>query len=303
MGRWVRRLGLAVVLSLLAAGGAAYPAQAASLTSAQLDALRGRLARLLPVGSVSSLDEATGKVELRVAGQASAALTAALAGQRDHVRVIPSAPVQDMELLYGGHGIEGTRPPREHCTSGFIASQGAANSIITAGHCTADAVHWERKGNYVGDRVLTVYGPEGDYGVIEEKGVKFTPRGMVNTPFGFPILIQRDTVVDAYVGQQLCKMGNTTKFTCGTVTKVDAWVTKEEFIMEGLIETTICADHGDSGGPLMTPYQVGPAVFAYGVGILANRSNGPCTNPQMRTYFQPLQEILDSYGLQLGEAL
>jgi hypothetical protein len=266
-----------------------------------LDALRDKLIRLTPVGSGAGIDLAAGQVVLHLAGEASSPLATQLSYHRGRVRVERIAPIEDLEYLYGGQGIE-AKVGSEKCSTGFNATSGQANIIITAGHCTMTSERWERKNMYLGERYMhSVYGPQGDYGVIEEKGVNFTPRPAVNTDVVGVIAIMQ--VAEPYVGQELCKMGNTSKFTCGTVLEVNYSVQKTDFVMEGMIRTDICAEPGDSGGPLMTPYRFGPTVYAYGVGIVANGGvrKGECARgvPSI-THFQPLQEILDWYGLTLG---
>ena len=58
----------------------------------------------------------------------------------------------------------------------------------------------------------------------------------------------------------------------------------------GLIRTNICAEPGDSGGPLY----VAPPVI---LGILSGGS-GNCTTGGT-TYYQPIAEVLGAYGLTL----
>lgn len=58
-------------------------------------------------------------------------------------------------------------------------------------------------------------------------------------------------------------------------------------IVSGLIQTSICAEPGDSGGPLYAGDKV--------VGILSG-GTGNCTSGGT-TYYQPIQEVLSAYGL------
>jgi streptogrisin B len=307
MDPWVRRVGLALVLSVVATGGAAYPAQAAAMTWGQLDALRDSLIRMTPVGSSASIDTKTSRVKLALAGPPSATLAAALQEHRGRVDVKTGPRLKDLEALYAGQGVNGTRQPQWHCTTGPMASAGTKTYILMPGHCVRKGAYWERKNNRVGQRIDDwIYGPEGDYGLIEEKGVTFTPQAAVKTNLevGYPspgIIALAYEVAAAEVGQTLCKMGNTTKFTCGMVLEVDASVQMADFVMEGMIKTDICAESGDSGGPLMTEWHIGPNIYAYPVGIVSS-GNDDCSAAEVVTYFQPLQEILDHYELALGPA-
>ena len=55
----------------------------------------------------------------------------------------------------------------------------------------------------------------------------------------------------------------------------------------GLIRTTVCAEGGDSGGPLYS------GTVAYG---LTSGGSGNCTSGGV-TYFQPVTEPLGVYGV------
>ncbi|GIH05492.1 hypothetical protein Rhe02_35590 [Rhizocola hellebori] len=306
MDRWVRRCSLALVVSVVAAG-AANPAQAATMTYTQLDALRDRLVREAPVDSMAWVDRKANRVVLRLTAPAPAAVSAMLADHLAKVDVKQTSPAKNLENLYSGHGMQGQRQTVHYCTTGPMTSIGSTTYILTAGHCVSTSAHWERKGNYLGQRTDDwVYGPDGDFGRITEKGVTFTPQYAVNTnlSIGYPkpgIIQLALGVATAEVGQTLCKMGNTTKYTCGVVTAIDASQNKPGFVMEGLIRAEICSEPGDSGGPLMTPVQVGPTVYAWPVGITLN-GNGDCNEAEIYTNFEPLQKILDWYGLELGPA-
>ncbi|WP_410088607.1 S1 family peptidase, partial [Streptomyces sp. t39] len=54
------------------------------------------------------------------------------------------------------------------------------------------------------------------------------------------------------VGAQVFRSGSTTGLRTGRVTAVDATVNYPEGTVTGLIETTVCAEPGDSGGPLFS---------------------------------------------------
>ena len=93
----------------------------------------------------------------------------------------------------------------------------------------------------------------------------------------------------APVGSSICRSGSTTGVHCGTVNSFDASVNYPEGTITGLTETDACAEPGDSGGSF---YSGGDAQ-----GVTSGGS-GDCTNGGT-TYFQPVGEILDTYGLTL----
>lgn len=84
-------------------------------------------------------------------------------------------------------------------------------------------------------------------------------------------------VADPVVGQRAFRSGSTTGVRSGRVTALNATVNYPEGTVTGLIETTLCAEPGDSGGPL----------FADGLALgLTSGGNGDCTIGGT-TYFQP----------------
>lgn len=83
----------------------------------------------------------------------------------------------------------------------------------------------------------------------------------------------------------------TTGVRCGTVTGLNQTVNYSTGVIYGLIRTNICAEPGDSGGPL---YAASTGTI---LGILSGGS-GNCTSGGT-TYYQPIAEVLAAYGLTL----
>jgi streptogrisin D len=91
----------------------------------------------------------------------------------------------------------------------------------------------------------------------------------------------------AYVGQTVGRSGSTTGLHRGTVTGLNATVNYPEGQVSGLIRTTVCAEGGDSGGPL----------FAHNTALgLKSGGSGDCASGGI-TYFQPVTEALSVYGV------
>ena len=96
---------------------------------------------------------------------------------------------------------------------------------------------------------------------------------------------------NAYIGQAVCRSGSTTGVRCGTVTGLNQTVNYATGVIYGLIRTNICAEPGDSGGPLYV------AATGTILGILSG-GTGNCTAGGT-TYYQPIAEVLAAYGLTL----
>ncbi|MBC3992345.1 trypsin-like serine protease, partial [Streptomyces sp. AC563] len=74
------------------------------------------------------------------------------------------------------------------------------------------------------------------------------------------------------------------------VTALDATVNYQEGTVEGLIQTTVCAEPGDSGGSLFA----GDTALGLTSGGSGNCGSGG------ETFFQPVTEALQATGTQIG---
>ncbi|GIH03822.1 serine protease [Rhizocola hellebori] len=285
MTRW--KAAVVLLTAFLAIGGT-QPAQAAP--AADLESLRDQMVVAAGPGSAAWVDAKTGQVVVQVADPSKLRLSSA------RIRVEQAAPAVPYALLYGGYGMRSATG--KYCTTGFIAHNATATAsyVVTAGHCTANTVYWDRKGDYLGRTYSSVFDGDGDYGVITIKGVTFHARDGVATDMG---VIALEGVGTASVGQSVCKKGNNSGYTCGTVLAVDVSVNYGGLVVSGMIQTDVCSVPGDSGSPLMSEL-IGGELRAWALGVLSG-GGGEC-GPDRRGYYNPLGEILDQYGLILGAA-
>ncbi|HZM76731.1 MAG TPA: S1 family peptidase [Candidatus Limnocylindrales bacterium] len=251
------------------------------------DDLQGVMAKLDSVPSPSAgvpgwyVDVVTNSVVV-LARDATAATAAAVfvksAGvPADAVRVEASGedPRPYIDVI-GGNAYfigSGTR-----CSVGFPVSGG----FVTAGHCgTTGATTSQPSGTFRGSSF-----PGNDYAWVQVAAGN-TPRPLVNNYAGGTVSVAGST--DAGIGASVCRSGSTTGWHCGTVQARNASVTYPQGTVNGLIRTNVCAEPGDSGGSLIAGNQ------AQGV---TSGGSGNCTSGGT-TYFQPVNEILQVYGLQL----
>ena len=127
--------------------------------------------------------------------------------------------------------------------------------------------------------------PGNDYGLVRYTSQSPTRAPSTPTPACSP----STAPATPYIGQAVCRSGSTTGVRCGTVTALNATVNYAEGSVSGLIRTNICAEPGDSGGPL---YAAGTGTI---LGILSGGS-GNCTSGGT-TYYQPIAEVLAAYGV------
>jgi len=187
-------------------------------------------------------------------------------------------------LISGGDAIytSGAR-----CSLGFNVRSGNTYYFLTAGHCTNIGANWTAGGSTIGTRVGSSF-PGNDYGIVRHTGTTSHPGAVYTHPGLLPIT----GVGTPYVGQAVCRSGATTGVRCGAVTGLNVTVNYAQGTVTGLIRTNICAEPGDSGGPLYSPAT--GTLF----GILSGGS-GNCSTGGT-TYYQPILEILAAYGVTLA---
>lgn len=195
----------------------------------------------------------------------------------DAVRVVESAEApRTLADVIGGNAyyINGS----SRCSVGFSVADG----FVTAGHCgsTGDSTT-QPSGTFAGSSF-----PGNDYGYVQVASGE-TPRPLVNDYAGGTVAVAGSS--EASVGASICRSGSTTGWHCGTVQAKNQTVIYPQGVVSGLTRTDVCAEPGDSGGSWMSGSQ------AQGV---TSGGSGDCTSGGT-TYFQPVNEILNAYGLSL----
>ncbi|MEU4397600.1 S1 family peptidase [Micromonospora orduensis] len=245
------------------------------------------LAGVRTVGTAWGLDPATGRMTLTVddtvapADRAALRAVAARAGA-----LLRHEPGTLRTLIAAGQGIYGGG---SRCSLGANVRSGSTYYVITAGHCTAAVSAWyadSAQTTVLGTRTVTSF-PNNDYGLIRYTGRIAHPSAV----YTYPGLVTIYGAGTAYVGQAVCRSGATTGVRCGSVTGLNQTVNYAGGVVYGLIRTNICAEPGDSGGPL---YVASTGTI---IGILSGGS-GNCTSGGT-SYYQPITEVLAAYGLTL----
>ncbi len=206
----------------------------------------------------------------------------ALAGDKDGaIRVVPSEDAP--RPFYDVRGADPFYTPNGgRCLIGFSVVGG----FITAGHC--GTVGTPTKGyNMVDQGVFQGSSfPGNDYAWVKVNS-NWTPRGVINNFGGGTVAVTGSTA--APIGASVCRPSPTTGWRCGTIQSLNATINYAEGVITGLTRTNVCAESGDSGGPWLSGTQ------AQGV---TSGGSGNCTSGGT-TYFQPVNEILNAYGLTL----
>ncbi|WP_189782075.1 S1 family peptidase [Streptomyces capitiformicae] len=176
------------------------------------------------------------------------------------------------------------------CSIGFNVTDGENEFMLTAGHCGPAGSVWfaDNQGQQEIGRTIESNFPGGDFSLVQYlQDAPSNSSNVVSVGDGRGVRIT--SVGAAAVGQRVFRSGSTSGFRNGEVTGLDATVNYPEGTVSGLIETTVCAEPGDSGGPL----------FSEGVALgVTSGGNGDCSQGGT-TFFQPLTEALEELDVQL----
>lgn len=173
------------------------------------------------------------------------------------------------------------------CSAGFNVTDGQNGYILTAGHCGPNGTTWftDTSGRTgIGTTVQSNF-PGNDFSLIRYDNSAVDRRGIVDIGGGRTVRITG--VADPVVGQEVFRSGSTTGLRSGKVTGLNATVNYPEGTVSGLIRTTVCAEPGDSGGPLL----------AQGVALgVTSGGSGDCDKGGV-TFFQPVTKALTALGV------
>jgi len=178
------------------------------------------------------------------------------------------------KLLSGGDAIYGGG---YRCSLGFNVVKGSTYYFLTAGHCGDVANTWYTNSSHttlIGATVGSSF-PGNDYALVRYDNAS------LSHPGGF-------AAANAYVGEPVKRTGSTTGTHSGTVTALNVTVRYVgSGTVKGMIQTNVCAEPGDSGGPL---YDGSRALGITSGGSGNCRSGGT-------TFYQPVPEAANAYGV------
>ncbi|WP_411086093.1 S1 family peptidase [Streptomyces sp. 061-3] len=184
------------------------------------------------------------------------------------------------KLLSGGDAIYA---PGWRCSLGFNVRSGSTYYFLTAGHCTDGNPPWytnSSNSTSIGPTVGSSF-PTNDYGIVRYDNASVAHPGTVGSQ-------DITSAANATVGMSVTRRGSTTGIHSGTVTALNATVNYGGGdIVYGMIQTNVCAEPGDSGGPLYS----GTRAIGLTSGGSGNCSSGGTT------FFQPVTEALSAYGV------
>ncbi|WP_030947402.1 S1 family peptidase [Streptomyces sp. NRRL S-646] len=281
---------IAVTTGLVAAAAIAVPSANAStatpFSTAQLKSADASVLKADVPGTAWAVDSKTNRVVVTVDSTVSKAEIAKIkrqAGSNAGALTIKHTSGKFKPLISGGDAIYGGQ---YRCSLGFNVHSGSTYYFLTAGHCGEVASTWYSNSGHtttLGTNVGYSF-PTNDFALV-----RYT-----NSSISHPSTVGSQTITSAAtpsVGTTVYRRGSTTGTHSGRVTALNATVNYGSGdVVYGMIQTTVCAEGGDSGGPLYG------GTVAYG---LTSGGSGDCTSGGT-TFFQPVTEALSYYGVSIG---
>ena len=215
---------------------------------------------------------------------AGARLVEATGVPSELVRVVGTA--QAPRPLYDIRGGDAYYMGGGRCSVGFAVTRGTTQGFATAGHCgragtTTSGFNQVAQGSFQG----SIF-PGNDMAWVAAN-TNWTATPYVKGSGGANVQVTGSVLQP--VGASVCRSGSTTGWHCGTIQQHNTSVTYPEGTISGVTRTTVCAEPGDSGGSYISGSQ------AQGV---TSGGSGDCSSGGT-TFFQPLNPLLQNYGLTL----
>ena len=281
-GRIARTARLLIVIGVMVAA-CAYALPAADAIAAKpigapkLSAVSAAVARSGVDGIAWHTDTAAGKVVVIADSTVSAAEVATVrrgAGASADAIAVKHTSGVFRPLLSGGAAIYGGR---YRCSLGFNVVQASTYYFLTAGHCGKVATTWYTNSSHttlIGPTIAYSF-PGNDYALVRYDNTS------LSHPGGY-------AAANAFVGERVSRTGSTTGTHSGRVTALNVTVRYQGGgTVRDMIQTTVCAEPGDSGGPLYDGTKA--------LGITSGGS-GDCRTGGT-TFYQPVREAANAYGV------
>ncbi|MEV8336507.1 S1 family peptidase [Streptomyces niveus] len=280
---------LAITTGLVAAAAIAVPTAnadtAGTFSANQLTAASDAVLGADVAGTAWYVDKATNTLVVSADSSVSKSEIAEIkreAGANAGALRIERTPGKISKLLSGGDAIYSSLG---RCSAGFNVRSGTTDYFLTAGHCTDGYPSW-----YTNSARTTLIGatagssfPGNDYGIVRYDNSGVSRPGTVGS-------VDITSAANATVGMSVTRRGSTTGTHSGSVTGLNATVNYGGGdVVYGMIQTNVCAEPGDSGGPLYS----GSRAIGLTSGGSGNCSSGGTT------FFQPVVEALNAYGVSI----
>jgi streptogrisin D len=272
-------------------------------STSELKAVHGKLDELAGIPNTSwGVDPSSNQVSVKIYDGVSSAERARIervaADHGDAIR-IERRPGKLERTAYAMRGGLGIVSVDYMCSAGFnVQNDSGEKFMLTAGHCVIGGNYtWFRySGNIkLGSQVDWSFEP-GDWAVIDYTNPDVTPYGTIQYKDGSEGQITNSRW--ASDNEKVKRVGTVSQDLDGMVLDPSVTVTYDDgATLYNMIETSLCVQHGDSGGPMFT------GTTALGINSGGNYADKPCGNtdaqPDRVSFHHPVQDVLNKQDLKV----
>ncbi|WP_411080769.1 S1 family peptidase [Streptomyces sp. cmx-18-6] len=277
---------------------------------AELDKVKAELdavaAERVPSGVVAwSVDVASDKVTVKVNDARGAAAKAFLAEAAKHGSAVEIVRGQEKleakAAIYPGSKMTFNNTS-QWCSVGYGARDRSGNQyLVTAGHCVTNTLRYDGAAFAKGYKTRYAVGTRSvDMGILTINSGHSITTSVGTWGNSNPVAVRGGSRASS--GAAVCKSGATTGWTCGAIGSYNNSVTYvdqnggPDTVVSGLATSSVCVEGGDSGGAYISGNQAQGMTSG---GPLNQRCSGG-VNSRGSSYFQPLDDALNHYGLTLN---
>ncbi|MFE9451017.1 S1 family peptidase [Streptomyces sp. NPDC006739] len=241
-------------------------------------------------GTAWSLDYRTNQVVVQADSTVSAADWSRMSRVAAHIGTFVRMERAQGKFTTRLNGAQPILSTGGRCSAGFNVRGAQSDFILTAGHCGPANTVWfaNNQGDQQLGKTVSSTFPGNDFSLIQYNSGK-AGDGADVVAIGNGNGVRITGAADPTVGERVFRSGSTSGLHDGQVTGLNATVNYPEGTVTGLIQTNVCAEPGDSGGPM----------FSNGIALgVTSGGSGDCTTGGT-TFFQPVTKAMAALGVQL----
>lgn len=181
------------------------------------------------------------------------------------------------------------------CSIGFAVTRGSTKGFVTAGHCGSVGTAVRINGVTVGYFQRSNFpGADAAWANVRQSDTLYNLVWVYSGSSTYAVTNSNQ----APIGATVCRSGFRTGWRCGSITRSNVSVNYGSGTVYGLRESNACAGQGDSGGSWVAGGNAAQGVTSGGA-LGNDGTNCGIPQSQRRTWYQPLNPMLNAYGVNL----
>lgn len=181
------------------------------------------------------------------------------------------------------------------CSIGFAVTRGWTKGFVTAGHCGSVGTPVRINGVTVGQFQRSNFpGADAAWANVRQSDSLYNLVWVYSNSSTYAVTNSNS----APIGATVCRSGFRTGWRCGSITRNNVSVNYGSGTVYGLRESNACAGQGDSGGSWVAGGNAAQGVTSGGA-LGSDGTNCGIPQSQRRSWFQPLNPMLNAYGVDL----